>query len=62
MFAMCTDNIFWIGTSPEYRYFKGYSLKEKIKYIILYRIKTVITSWRDIIPAIITATILSILW
>lgn len=61
MFAMCTDNIFWISASPEYPVFKKYSLKLKLKYIINYRIKTVLTSWRDIIPGIITSLILTII-
>ena len=59
MFAMCVDNIFWISASPEYEDFKKWSLKEKLKYIITYRIKTVLTHWRDIIPAIITSFILT---
>lgn len=59
MFAMCVDNIFWISASPEYKDFKKWSLKDKLKYIITYRIKTVLTHWRDIIPAIITSFILT---
>jgi len=56
---MCVDNIFWISASPEYKDFKKWSLKDKLKYIITYRIKTVLTHWRDIIPAIITSFILT---
>ena len=58
MFAMCVDNIFWISASPEYKDFKKWSLKKKASYIITYRIKTVLTHWRDIIPAIITSFII----
>ena len=61
MFAMCVDNIFWISASPEYPKFKIWNLKEKLKYIFTYRIKTVLTHWRDIIPAIMTSLILTII-
>ncbi len=60
MFAMSTDNIFWISASPEYPEFKKYSLKEKLNYVVNYRIKTVLTNWRDIVPAIITSFILGV--
>ena len=53
MLVMCTDNIFWISASPEYEEFKKKSLIDKAKYIFNYRIKTVLTNPRDIIPAII---------
>jgi len=62
MFAMCTDNIFWISSSPEYEKFKKWKIKEKLKYIITYRIKTVLTDWRDICPGIMTSLILSLVW
>jgi len=62
MFTMCTDNIFWISSSPEYPTFKKSSYKEKLKYIFLYRIKTVLTDWRDIVPAVITSFLLSLIW
>ena len=63
MFAMSVDNIFWISSSPpkEYNKFKQSNLKEKIKYIFLFRIKTVLTDFRDIIPALITSFILTLI-
>ncbi len=61
MFAMCVDNIFWISASPEYGDFKKWTIKEKFKYIINYRIRTVLTHWRDIIPGIITSLILTLI-
>lgn len=61
MFAMSVDNIFWISSSPEYRLFKNWTLSEKLHYIFLYRIKTVLTDHRDIIPGIITSFILTII-
>jgi len=75
MFAMCIDNLFWISSSPEYRTFKkllwfrkssvkiminGKIYNTKIHYIINYRIKSVITCWRDILPAVIVSLILAI--
>lgn len=60
MFAMCVDNIFWISSSPEFPKYQKYSFKEKANYIFNYRIKTVLTDWRDICPALITASILTI--
>lgn len=62
MFAMSVDNIFWIGASPEYEDFKKYDFKKKLSYIFNYRIKTVLTHWRDITPAIMTSLILSLIW
>jgi len=62
MFAMCIDNIFWISASPEYIDFKKWSLKKKISYIFTYRVKTVLTHWRDIIPAIITSFIITLIY
>lgn len=53
MLVMCIDNICWISSSPEYEEFKKYSIYEKAKYIWGYRIKTVLTNIRDIIPAAI---------
>ena len=61
MFAMCVDNIFWISASPEYKDFKKWSSWKKINYIFTYRIKTVITHWRDIIPAVITSFVLALM-
>lgn len=68
MFCMSVDNIFWIPTSPEYDQFKrGYGIQvegkiynSRIAYIIKYRIWSVLTHWRDIIPAIMTSLILTI--
>ena len=61
MGCMSLDNIFWISASPEYKDYKKYSFKEKLKYIILYRIKTVVTNWRDIVPGIISSFVLSLI-
>ena len=63
MFAMCTDNMFWISDSPEYPEVKAMNFNQKIDYAIYKRIIPVLTSWRDIVPAIITSLILTvILW
>jgi hypothetical protein len=67
--AMCIDNLFWISASPEYPQFKkGEVIKVGEKtyygrydYIIRYRIFTVLTHWRDLVPAIIVGGIWS-LW
>jgi hypothetical protein len=59
--TMCIDNIFWISASPEYSQYKKYSFYNKIKYIVNFRIKSVLTNWRDIIPAVITSFILALL-
>lgn len=74
MFAMSVDNIFWIPNSPEYGAFKemGWFKRNptylvigdniyytKLGYIWRYRIKTVLTHPRDIIPGIITSAILT---
>lgn len=74
---MCLDNLCWISASPEYESFKKLPLffwnknsltiykntyKSKISYIIKYRIWTVIKHPRDIIPAIISSMILTIIW
>ena len=61
MFAMSVDNMFWISASPEYKDFLKKSLRDKLVYIFNFRIKTVLTHWRDIIPAIITSFILTII-
>lgn len=69
MFAMCIDNIFWISASPEYPLFKenkpitidGKTYSTRIEYIFKYRIWSVLTHWRDIIPAIFTSLILAVL-
>lgn len=62
MFAMCVDNIFWISASPEYSVFKKMNLKDKLNYVWKNRILEVLKHPRDIIPAIITSFILSLLW
>lgn len=74
MFAMCVDNLFWISSSPEYKAFKlmnwfkhnGIGIKmndkfylNKLSYILNYRIKSVLTDKRDIIPAILTSGIMT---
>ena len=51
--AMTIDNIFWISASPEYKDYKKYNFKEKMKYILFKRIIPVWTNWRDIVPACI---------
>ncbi len=74
MFAMCTDNIFWISSSPEYNDFKKLNWfkqskpiksvkgnKTKISYILNYRIKSVLTDLRDIIPGIMTSLIMALM-
>lgn len=75
MFAMSTDNLFWVSSSAEYwRYkmlplFKKSSIQmwiekkpyyTKIGYLIKYRIWSVLTDWRDIIPGLMTSFILAI--
>jgi hypothetical protein len=73
---MSLDNVFWIGASPEYGNFiklslfkKGKPIKvegkdyfSKVDYIFRYRILSVLTNWRDIIPALISGLILSLIW
>lgn len=76
MFAMSTDNIFWISSSREYGKFKklpwfkksnksltieGKKYNTKISYVLGYRIKSVLTDRRDIIPGLITSLILTII-
>jgi len=69
MFAMSLDNIFWIPTSPEYEQYKnnkpitveGKTYYTKLDYIIKYRIGSVLKSWRDIVPAIITSFLMTLL-
>lgn len=74
MFAMSIDNLFWIPTSGEWNGkatvrrgsrswtgpVKDYDLWQKIEYAWNYRIMSVITHWRDIIPAIFTSLLLSL--
>ena len=75
LWCMCIDNCFWVSASPEYKEFKklplfkkgtywlnmeGKTYKNKVSYIFGYRIFTVITHWRDIIPAIITSFLLTL--
>lgn len=73
MCAMCLDNIFWIPTSPEYKDIKkNFTLlfgllaipknKEGLNYCWKNRILEVIKHPRDIIPAIISSIILSIIF
>ena len=62
MFAMITDNLFWISSSPEYSQVKNYNLPTLFNYIWNNRIKSVLTNWRDICPAIITSFILTLLF
>lgn len=62
MFAMCVDNIFWISASPEYPLYKKYSLKQKIRYILIDRVLAVLKHPRDIIPAIMTSAILGVIF
>ena len=77
MFAMSVDNIFWIPTSPEYDAFKNMgwikrnptfiilssgSYFTKLDYIIRYRIWSVLTHPRDIIPGLITSLLLTIIF
>lgn len=76
MFAMCTDNIFWISSSPEYEKFKslglfksngtellveGKSYVSKIDYIFRYRVYSVLKDYRDIMPALITSGIMTLI-
>jgi len=75
IFNMCIDNICWISSSPEYDTFKklkwflltsDFIVRDnklyhtKLSYIFEYRIWSVLTDWRDIIPATITSTALTI--
>ena len=59
MFAMCFDNLFWISRSPEFEAFLSWSIREKAKYIYRNRILTVMTCWRDIVPALTTGLLLA---
>lgn len=77
MFLMCTDNLFWVKSSPEYKAFKrlkyldtdsdqviwvdGKVYRNKISYIFGYRIWSVLTDWRDITPAIIGSFLLALI-
>ena len=75
IFAMCCDNICWVSSSAEWetdtcviaknnRAFYGpvkkYSLRMKWDYILEYRILSVLTDIRDIIPAILTSGLMSL--
>ena len=71
IFSMSIDNLFWIPTSPEYLKFKnnnfpilvdGETYWSRTGYIIKYRIWSVLTHWRDIVPAIITSFILALIF
>lgn len=76
MCAMCLDNIFWIPDSPEWlsikknffifilfkREFGIPKNKEGKYYCWKYRILEVLKHPRDILPAIISSIILTIIW
>ena len=71
MLAMSLDNIFWIPTSPEYEKIKKGDYPVKVggkeyhnlkDYILRYRILSVLTSWRDVIPGIISSLILAVIF
>ena len=76
IFTLCIDNIFWINTGGEWngnaevsrgkRVWKGpvkdYQFGELVNYIWNYRIMSVITHWRDIIPGVLSSFILTIIW
>lgn len=77
IFCMSLDNIFWIPTSPEYENFKklpfakisdtfleveGKKYYAKLHYIFGYRVWSVIKHWRDIVPAIISSLLLTIIF
>ena len=61
MFAMSVDNIFWISASPEYGTYKMMSLHGKMNYIFKYRVKTVLTNWRDLVTGAITSLLLAVI-
>ena len=61
MFMMIFDNLLWISGSPEYYAYKKYPFKQKIDYIIKQRIIPVLTAWRDIIPAVTTGLIFTLI-
>ena len=72
---MCLDNICWISSSAEWEteaivsrkklswkgHVKKYSIKEKLDYVYNYRIISVLTDIRDIIPAVLTSGLMSLL-
>lgn len=76
MVAMCVDNICWIPDSGEFLSIKNNFYcsiflgrvwafpknKAGWDYVIKYRIKTVLTHPRDILPAIFTSLILVLFW
>lgn len=75
MFTMCIDNICWIPDSPEwtnirknflvFTLFREFGIPKNklgLKYVWNDRIKTVLTHPRDILPAIITAGVLTLIW
>jgi len=71
MLAMCLDNIFWIPTSPEYELYKNnkFPLKvenqlyySKVDYILRYRVLSVLTHYRDIIPGLISSLTLAVMF
>lgn len=68
LLVMSLDNINWIRSSEEWKYPFGIHkeaisetrFKEYLKYVFLFRIKTVFTDVRDIIPAIISSFCLTL--
>lgn len=76
MFAMCIDNICWISSSGEYNLFRKLGLiksngnkvtmdnkvyTSKFDYVLNYRVKSVLTDFRDIVPALVTALLMAII-
>ena len=61
MMAMSIDNIFWIPTSPEFKDFKKWKIAKKLRYVIGFRIFSVITHPLDIIPALMTSYMMALL-
>ncbi|MCP6727478.1 MAG: hypothetical protein KJI69_05720 [Patescibacteria group bacterium] len=51
----CNKNFIMMNQGNHHRY------DTKIEYIFIYRVKTVLTHWRDIVPAIITSFILVVI-
>ena len=76
MFAMSLDNIFWIPASPEWRYLKkefkvivlfGHEFgfpktKKALSYCWHKRVLEVLKHPRDILPAIVTSLVMTLIW
>jgi len=62
MFAMCVDNLCWMPSSPEWNDEKAKGWRSLFIYALMYRIKTVLTDWRDIVPAIVTSFVMTVVW